>query len=521
MTDELTASKPGLSRRDFLAQSTALAAGLGLAAGVGEQAAAQAPVRGGKLVLAATGGGAGDSLDPRRIVSIYHGNLAYAYANCLTEIGEGNKVMPELAESWEPAAGGKRWVFNLRRGVTFHNGKTLTVEDVIWSLNLHRGPDVKSGGKALLSSITDIKADGPNRIIVDLDSANADLPGVLSDFHMLIIPAETTRFEDGVGTGPYVVKRLVPGQRLEGTRNPNYWKSGRAHAAELEILSINDAVARMNALQTGEVHMIERVDTKTVALLERNPAIQVLRSPGGAHRPVLMWCDTAPFSNADLRMALKLVVDREEWLSKVFRGFGRIGNDHPIPESDPWFPAGIPQRKADIDKAKYHFQKSGHSGPLVLSTAEAAFAEAIEAAALFKEQAAKAGIEITILREPSDGYFNNVWRKKPFVMGSWGGRPTADIMLSTAYKSDADWNDTHWRNAEFDKALIEARGELDAAKRKALYLRCCTLINETGGSIIPVMNDFVDAQRANVKGWFPGNYSLSGMRAAERVWLAS
>jgi peptide/nickel transport system substrate-binding protein len=220
-------------------------------------------------------------------------------------------------------------------------------------------------------------------------------------------------------------------------------------------------------------------------------------------------------------MAIKLVIDREEWLSKVFRGFGRIGNDHPIPATDPWYPQGISQRKVDIDKARFHYQKSGHSGPLVLSTSEAAFAEAIEAAALFKEQAAKAGIEISILREPSDGYFANVWRKKPFVMGSWGGRPTADIMLSTAYKSDADWNDTHWKNADFDRMLIQARGELDPAKRKELYLRCCTLINETGGSVIPVMNDFVDAQRSNVKGWFPGNYSLSGMRAAERVWLAT
>jgi peptide/nickel transport system substrate-binding protein len=504
------------SRRAFLRQSAAGAALL--AAG---SAAAQAPARGGRLVIAATGGGATDSLDPRRIASIYHGNLGYAFANCLTEIGEGNKLVPELATSWEAADGGKRWIFNLRAGVTFHNGKTMTAADVVWSLNLHRGADSKSAAKPLLASVTDIKADGANRVVVELSAPSADMPFVMSDVHLLVIPAETTKFDDGVGTGPFRVKRFVPGQRLEGERNPGYWKSGRAHVADIELLAINDAVARLNALQTGEVQVIERVDSKTVALLERNKDVQVFRTGGGGHRPFLMHCDTAPYSNPDLRMALKLGIDREDFLKKIFRGFGRLANDHPIPETDPWFPGGIAQRKYDPDQARALYKKSGHSGPLALSTSEAAYAEAIDGAALFKEQMAKIGIEIAIQREPADGYWSNVWLKKPFMMGAWGGRPTADIMLSTAYKSDAPWNDTRWKNAEFDRLLAEARGELDAGKRKDLYRRGLTMINETGGAIIPCFIDFVDAARVNVKGWFPGNFGLSGMRAAERLWLAA
>ncbi len=505
------------SRRGVLAG----AAALGMAALASRTADAQTPQRGGRLVLAATGGSAGDALDPRILTSIYHGNVAYGYGNCLTEIGENDKVLPELAESWEHSDGGKRWIFNLRRGVTFHNGKTMTADDVVWSLNIHRAADTKSGAKVLLAPVTDIKADGPNRVIVELNAPYVDLPQVMSDWHLLILPANTTEFNAGIATGPYAVKRFAPGQTLELTRNPNYWKPGRAHFNDVEMLAINDATARINGLMTGEIHLIERVDTKTVALLERNNQVQVFRSVTGGFRPFVMHCDTAPFDNADLRKALQLAIDREDYVKRVFRGYGRIGNDHPIAPNNPFFSAAIAQRTYDPDQARALYKKSGHSGPVVISASEAAFAEALDGVAVYKEHAAKAGIDIQILREPAAGYWSNVWLKKPFCTAAWGGRPTADIMLTSAFKSDAPWNDTRWKSAEFDKLLSDARGEFDDAKRKELYHRCQLLIHETGGCINPIFADVIDGARTNLKGWFPGNYALSGMRAAERMWFAS
>lgn len=510
--------EPGSSsRRDFLAQASALGA-LSL---IGGQAAAQTARRGGRLVLAAPGGGAGDSLDPRTFSSVYHGNIAYAYGNCLTEIVENNRVAPELAESWEYQDGGKRWLFELRRGVVFHNGKAMTSADVVWSLNLHRAADTKSGAKALMTPIVDIRADGPARIVIELSAPYVDLPQVLSDWHLLIIPAGTTDFNAGIGTGPFSVKRFVPGQTVEMVRNPNYWKANRGWFNEVEMLAVNDASARINGLVTGEIHLVERIDTKTVAMLERNNQIRIHKTVTGGYRPFAMHCDTAPFDNPDLRRALQLAIDREDYVKRVFSGFGRIGNDHPIAPVDPMFSAAIPQRRYDPDQARSLYRKSGHSGPIPLHVSEAPYSEAIDAATVFKEHAAKAGIDIQIVREPAAGYWSNVWLKKPFCVSSWGARPTAEIALATAFKSDAPFNETRWKNPEFDRLLAQARSEFNDGRRKEIYHRCQLMIHETGGSINPIFNDFVDGSRANLAGWIPGNHGLSGMRAAERMWFAS
>lgn len=510
------AIKTSTTRREFLMAGTALGAGLALGAG---PALAQTPTRGGKLTIAATGAAATDTLDPRIISSIYHGMLAYFYGNCLTEMGEGNRLVGELAENWEATQGGRRWVFNLRRGVTFHNGRALTAADVVWSINLHRGADSRSAAKVLLDPVTNVSADG-NQVIFDTSEPYADLPYVLSDQHLIIIPANTTDFNAGIGTGPFKVDRYVAGQRIAGTRNPNYWKQGRAHVAECELLAVGDTNARISALQSGEIQMMERVDTRTAALLERAQGIQVLRSSTGAYRPFMMLADTAPFTNADLRMALKLAINREDMLQRVFRGYGRVGNDHPIGQADPFHAASIPQRTYDPDRARSLYQRSGHSGPIALSFSDVAFAEAPDAAALFREHAARAGINIELVREPNDGYWSNVWRRKAFCAAAWGGRPTAGIMLATAFKSDAPFNDSNWRVPEFDAVLAQARVELNEARRRELYAQCQRMINETGGCINPIFADVIDAARANVRGFFPGNYAMSGMRVMERVWLA-
>ena len=507
-----------INRRHLLAGLGAAGAALAAGAPFPAQSQSQTPQRGGKLTIAATGAAATDSLDPRIISSIYHGMLAYAYGNCLTEMGEGNRLVGELAESWETTQNGRRWVFNLRRGVTFHNGRSLTADDVVWSINLHRGAESRSAAKVLLEPVTDVRADG-NQVIFDTAEPYADMAYVLSDQHLIILPANTTDFNAGVGTGPYVVQRFVPGQRLAGTRNPNYWKQGRAHVAELELLAVGDANARISALQSGEIQMMERVDPRTAELFGRVPGIQVLRSSTGAYRPFMMLCDTAPFTNADLRMALKLAINREDLLQRVFRGYGRVGNDHPIGPTDPFHAASIPQRTYDPDQARALYRRSGHSGPIPLSFSDVAFTEAPDASTLFKEHAARAGIDIQLVREPNDGYWSNVWWRKPFCAAAWGGRPTTGIMLATAFKSDAQLNDSNWRSPEFDATLARARSELDQARQRELYGQCQRLIWETGGCINPIFADVIDAARANVRGFFPGNYAMSGMRVSERVWL--
>lgn len=283
---------------------------------------------------------------------------------------------------------------------------------------------------------------------------------------------------------------------------------------------MNDTTARMSALQSGQVHIINRVEPKTVALLGRAPGVVIQSTPSKGHYIFPMHVNTAPFDNADLRMALKLAIDREQMVQQILQGHGSVGNDFPINVSYALFSDDIEQRTYDPDKAKFHYEKSGHSGPVLLRTSEVAFPGAVDAAQLFQQQAAAAGIQLQVQREPGDGYWTEVWNAQPFCASYWGGRPTQDSMYSTAYISSADWNDTRFFDEGFDKLIMEARAELDTNKRKQMYRDAALKVRDDGGLILPMFNDFIDAHREEVQGWVADpNHETSNLRAATRVWL--
>ena len=504
----------GISRRGFMKTSGAL----WVAAGMGTLPAKAAPVKGGRLVVGMTGGAVSDTLDPGTFTSSGHACVGFTIGNCLTEIEKDSELVGELAESWESSNDGKTWKFNLRKGVTFHNGKTMTSADVIWSLNMHRGEGSTSGATGLTGDIIDIVADGLDAIIITLSKANADLPFLLSDFHMLIVAEGTEDFEAGAFTGPYEVVEFNPGESVIAKRNQNYWKADRAHVDEVEIIFVEDRNARISGLVTGELHMSQQIDEQAMQLIDQTPGVHIESHPSGGHSPILMHCDKTPFDNLDLRLAVKYAVDREQILG-LLQG-GVLGNDHPIPPQDPFHADDIPQRMYDPDKAAFHLKKSGFEGSLPLSINNVAMAKSEEFAASFQQSAGKAGLNIDIVREPSEGFWSEVWLKKNFMIGAWGGRPTADIMLTTAYHSGASWNDSMWRRAEFDQTIDQARGETDFAKRKQLYHDAQLMIHEDGGSCITFFRNNIDGVRDEVKGFYPaGSFNMSGLRAVERVWL--
>lgn len=312
-----------------------------------------------------------------------------------------------------------------------------------------------------------------------------------------------------------------PGVRHIGEKFANYWDGDkRGHAAQIEIIVINDATARTAALQSGQVHMINRVEPKIVDLVKRVPGVTIQNAAGKGHYVFIAHCNTAPFNNNDLRLALKYAMNREDMVQKILRGYGTIGNDFPINKAYPLFSDDIEQRAYDPDKAAFHFKKSGHDGAILLRTSDVAFPGAIDAAQLYQQSAAKAGIKIEVKREPGDGYWSEVWNKQPFSTSYWGGRPTQDQMYSTAYLSTADWNDTRFFNEKFDKTLIAARAELDPVKRKQMYRDMSVTVRDEGGVIVPMFNDFIDATSAKVGGWVKdGNQEMSGGYALSRCWL--
>jgi peptide/nickel transport system substrate-binding protein len=233
-----------------------------------------------------------------------------------------------------------------------------------------------------------------------------------------------------------------------------------------------------------------------------------------------MITQVAPFTDNNVRMAIKHAIDREEILEKILRGYGSLGNDHPISEKYRYY-ADLPQRSYDPDKARHHLKKAGEDGLQVkLSASDAAFSGAVDTAVLIKEQAKQANIDVNVVREPSDGYWSNVWMKKPWCMSYWGGKPTEDWMFSIGYAEDANWNSTEWENERFNKLLVEARAELDEARRAEMYAEMQHLLRDEGGQVIPVFADYIDGIRSNVgHDKLASNWDLDGLRLAERWWF--
>ena len=334
--------KGGVSRREFLGRAAALGAGAALVSSMVasvEAHAAETPKKGGKLRLGLAGGSTTDSLEPGSYNNSVMIDTGHAFWNGLVEWAQDGKPVPELAESWEIKPGAAEWIFNIRKGVTFTNGKTLDADDVVYSLNMHRGK-TKSGAAGPFKAVSDVKKLSANQVQVTLESGDADFAYVLTDYHVLIVPDGHTDWSKAIGTGGYTLDKFDPGVRITGKRNPNYWKSDRAHVDAIDITVINDSSARLNALVTGQVDSINRVDPKLVNLIAKNPKLEIIRAPGGWHTVISMMMDRAPYDNLDLRLAMKYGIDREQIIKALFAGYGTAGNDHPIPKTDPYLELG-------------------------------------------------------------------------------------------------------------------------------------------------------------------------------------
>jgi len=519
---EKLAGRGKVSRRQFV--QLAMAAGFTAATGelMFTKAARAEPKKGGTFKLGVGHGATTDSLDPATYPDQFTGTMGWgATGNSLTELNAKGEPVPDLAESYEPADDAKKWIFKLRKGVTFHNGKNVTAEDVVTSYRHHMGPDSKSAAKSILAAITDLKADGDN-VIFTLNAGNADFPFLASDYHTPVMPTVDGKsdWQSGIKTGPFKLVKFEPGVGAKMVRNENFYKDVWFDA--FEMVSIPDVAARTAALTSGEVHYIDRCDLKTLDLVKMSPGVVITEVTGYGHYVIPMNVTVAPFNDVNVRLALKHAIDRKAIVDKVFYGHGTPGNDNPIAPTIQFAIDPQPRHDYDPEKAKSYLKKAGLDSLKVdLSTADAAFAGAVDAALLYKDSAAKAGIDLNVIREPDDGYWDNVWRKKPWCMSYWNGRPTCDWMFSTAYSDDAEWNDAVWKHPKFNELLKAARSETDQKKRAEMYAEMQQIQADDGGNVVIMFNNYVSAHSDKLAhGDLSANWDIDGMKIASRWWFA-
>ena len=515
------------NRRQFLNG----AAGLGISGSLGiSSASAQnlsksaTPKKGGTLRLGMEGGGPSDSLDPLTYADSIPITISLMLWNNLVEIADNGNAKGELFESWEVYPGAAEWIFNIRKYVYFTSGKQLDADDVIYSLNLHRG-NTRSPAKSLLADIKEIKKLSATQIQILMSRGNVDLPYNLCDYHIIVVPNGFKDYSKPDGTGAFTLEEFQPGVRATFKRKPgNYWKPNRGNFDRVDLIYIQDANQRTTALQTGMVDIINRVNPKTASLLAKNRSLLVSRTPGMGNRFCFVaHTDREPFYNTDVMMALKYGIDRQKIVDNVYSGFASIGNDNCVGPKMKFFDSKQPLNRYDPERARFHIKRANFSGAIELHVSEGAFSGATDAGQIFQESLSKAGINLDLKRVNGDGYWDNVWLKVPFCAVYWGNRPTIDNQLTSIFyggKSNP-WNDSHFENADFSRALEVARVELDPQKRRELYSRCQALVSQNGGTINYAVQDYLDAHNLKLQGLTPsGRYDMGDCRIAEKGWFA-
>jgi peptide/nickel transport system substrate-binding protein len=356
----------GLSRRSFLGRTAAFGAAAVIgASAIGGPARAQEPKKGGILKMGLGGGESTDTLDP----GLADGPVAFSvnrqWGDTVVAITPDNQIEPRLAEAIEGNADGTVWTLTIRKGVKFHDGTEMTADDVAATFKRHSDENSKSGALGVMKGITDIKVDG-DKVVLTLAGPTADLPFLLADYHLIVQPkGGVDNPNAAIGTGPYKVTTEEAGVRYVFEKNADDWDTTRGHYDGVEIIVINDNTARNSALQSGQVHMINRVDPKVAKLLSKAPGVVVTHLAGRGHYVFIMHCDTAPFDNNDLRLALKYSINRQEMVDKVLDGFGSIGNDIPINAAYPLFDETLEQRPYDPAKAAEHYNPHSPSKSLI------------------------------------------------------------------------------------------------------------------------------------------------------------
>lgn len=515
-----------IDRRSFISRALAMGVALPAASLLYANRAAAEPRRGGTVRMATAHGSTTDNLDPAQWLNDFVYGISFASNNYLTEVTPDGSLKGEVIEEWESNPTADEWVFRLRDGIYFHDGRRLRAADVVASINHHLDEKNGSAARPLISGITEMIADGDVAVKFRLKSGNADFPYIFVHWLLPIKPAieNGIDWQSGVGSGGYVLKHFEPGVSAHLERFDGYWKKDRAWFDAIDMLAVADPAARASALSSGQVDLISRPETRMLDRLAAIPGLVVDEVAGGSLHGFPMKVNAPPFDNNDVRLALKYAIDRQELVDKILLGRGAVGNDNPIGPSYRFAATAeeLPQRSYDPDRAKFHLKKAGLDKLAVtMHPSNAAFDGAIDAALLYSAKAKAAGIEITVQREPNDGYWSNVWNVKPWSSVYWRAQPTEDLLFSTMLDKDATWNETSFNNDRFQELLLAARAELNSELRREMYVEMQQIVSNEGGSLIPMFNNFTWARSEKVAHdpQVSNQNDLDGLRWTERWWM--
>ncbi|MFH8282300.1 ABC transporter substrate-binding protein [Streptomyces antibioticus] len=520
---------PGLRRRGFLAATGAASLGaLALAGCAGSDDAGTdkkskgdgAPRRGGRLRAAFAGGGAGETLDPHKASLFADAARAKALYDKLADYGADLSAQPRLAEKWEPNASLDRWQVTLREA-TFHDGRPVTAADVLHSYRRIADPRQAFRAKASLEPI-DLdasRATGERGIEFVLKRPTAEFPNVLAAFGAYIIPEGASDFDrKPIGSGPFRFASFTPGRSAAFRRFDDYWE-GAPHLDELEFVVANEESARVNALLGGQVEYAHELDPTTARAHEGKGRVEIVRLRNSAMQAFCMKTDRPPFDDPAVRQAFFLIADRRELVDGALSGAGVIGNDL-FGKGYEYYADGLPQREQDLDRARALLKRAGAEKLTVTLDTSSVAAGFTEAAGIFRDQAAKAGVTVNVRMGSKDSYWADILDNGTLCCYRSGAMPI-ESHISQRLLTDSTTNATKWKHKDFDALYRQAQSTRDATDRAAVYGRMQRRLYTEGGFLIWGFADWIIGTSKTVKGVAaeaPAN-TLDWARF-DKVWLA-
>ncbi|WP_326771001.1 ABC transporter substrate-binding protein (plasmid) [Streptomyces sp. NBC_01591] len=517
---------PGLRRRGVLAAG---AVGLGAlavtgCAGTGPAAdtskADGKPRRGGRLRAAFAGGGASETLDPHLANLFADVARAKALFDKLADYGPNLSAQPRLAATWEPSAGLNRWKVTLRKA-GFHNSKPVTAKDVLYSYRRITDPKQAFRAKASLEPI-DLDA---SRALDDrtvefvLKRPTAEFPNVLAAFGAYIVPEGEQDFDnEPVGSGPFRFVSFAPGKSAVFRRNEDYW-DGAPFLDELEFIVANEESARVNALLGGQIEYAHELNPTTARAHEGKGRIEIIRLRNSAMQSFAMKTDRPPFDDKRVREAFFLIADRKELVDGALSGAGEIGNDL-FGKGYEYYAASLPQREQDLDRAKALLKQAGAEDLKVTLDTSPVAAGFAEAATIFRDQAARAGVTITVRTGSKDSYWKDILESGTLCSYRSGAMPI-ETHISQRLLTGSTTNATKWQHKDFDALYQQAQSTKNKTARAAVHERMQRRLYAEGGFLVWGFADWILGTARNVRGVetkAPAN-SLDWARF-DKVWLA-
>ncbi|MFN3208796.1 MAG: ABC transporter substrate-binding protein [Roseovarius sp.] len=512
-----------LDRRTFMA----LASTFGAGAAIGRPAIAQTPAGrpGGTLRVAMR---VMDIADPRRFDWTEKGNLARQFCEPLVRWNADYGFTGELLEGWHVSDDARTYLLRLRRGVTWTNGDIFTADDVIhniarWCDTTVEGNSMATRMASLIDAGTGRLADGAvtriddNTVRLTLSRPDITLIASMADYPALIVHRshgdDTDLSQRPIGTGPFQLVSLTPGNRAELRRRTGTWWGGAVWLDGIRFIDPGVAPADLAvAFEAGQVDMTDETPPQMIATLDKLGLVKAAIPTAGTV-VARMRMDTAPYTDKALRNAIQMAVDNTTVLDLGIGGNGIPAENHHVAPFHPEY-AAIPTPRTDPAAAFAMASAAGHAETAIeLFSVEgdwrATTADAIGAML----DAAGFTLERTTI---SASAFWNDWTKYPFSITNWAPRPLGIQVLSLAYRTGAPWNETGHSDPDFDALLDRAAGIFDAEAWRGIFAELQTRLQDSGVIVQPYWRNLTLHHAAGVMGLriHPG-----GCLHLANVWL--